>query len=434
MPQGIGVLKGNQKMARVCYQDTFKKVELVAVPKAASFQVPRSSQTALQTISISNIDHQPENVEQKAEPVEPMETVSNPMLVKRSNSKWSMCINFTNLNEACGKDPHPLPNVRKLVERATCYGHMSFLDASSGCHQVQLWLDNQEKTAFYAGDAIYCYIMMSFGLKNVGATYQKQIFGLCGAKKRIEVNLDKFQVVQQMEPLNTIKDVQRLTGRLAALHIFIAKSAKRCLPFFKALREPKNFQWTDKCQWAFNELKQYLASPPLLSKPVEGEKLYLYLGITHEVIDKIPRADNKRADKLSKLASSQDINHQSTTFIEILDAPSYADPTAECQVLSTNPSSVNWATLLINYLQDDELPEDPSDAQLIRCKVTHFILIDDQLYKRATSMPLLCCLTPYEAEYAIREVHERGVDLFGPFVKGKEGCRHLIIAMDYFTK
>ncbi|GKV41928.1 hypothetical protein SLEP1_g49396 [Rubroshorea leprosula] len=74
-----------------------------------------------------------------------------------------------------------------------------------------------------------------------------KFLGYVVSKKGIEVNPEKVQAVQQMEQPKTIKDVQRLTGHVAALHRFIARSAERCLPFFKALREPKNFQWTDEC-------------------------------------------------------------------------------------------------------------------------------------------------------------------------------------------
>ncbi|GKV52679.1 hypothetical protein SLEP1_g59250, partial [Rubroshorea leprosula] len=382
--------------------------------------------------------------------VEYSQWVSNFVLIKKPNSKWRMCIDFTNLNEACLKDPHPLPNVEKLVECAAGHECMSFLYASLGYHQVQLRLDDQEKTTFYAGDAIYYYVMIPFRLKNAGATYQKlvQVVFKLQIGRNIEVYVDdmivtnlraedhidnlneifqnlrqawrklnplkcmfvvesckfmgyvvskkgtdKVQAVQQMKPPKIVKDVQRLTSRLVALHRFIAKSTERCLPFFKALREPKNFQWTNKCQQAFNELKQYLASLPLLSKPVEGEKLYLYLGITDEAInsillkelkigfvsfqiDKIPMADNKQADELSKLSSSQDINSQRTTFIEILDAPSYDDLIPECQVLSTDPSSPSWTTPLINYFQSGKLPENTFEARLVRRKVAHFNLID----------------------------------------------------------
>ncbi|GMH09600.1 hypothetical protein Nepgr_011441 [Nepenthes gracilis] len=85
-----------------------------------------------------------------------------------------------------------------------------------------------------------------------------------------------------MAPPRNVKDVQRLTGRLAALSRFLAKSGDKYQPFFKALRGTKSngFQWTADCQAAFDELKQYLASPPLLASPRDGEELYLYLAVS----------------------------------------------------------------------------------------------------------------------------------------------------------
>ncbi|GKV01868.1 hypothetical protein SLEP1_g14382 [Rubroshorea leprosula] len=211
-PQGVGVLKGNQKMARACYQDTLKKIgtKLTEEERAELLKFLRDNQDVFAwttnempgipaelTIHKLSTDPTKRPVVQKRhlfgpekqaaieeeiqkllqagfiKRVEYSEWVSNPVLVKKPNGKWRMCIDFTNLNEACPKDPYPLPNVKKLVERAAGHERMSFLDASSGYHQVQLLLDDQEKTTFYAGDAIYCYVMMPFGLKNAGATYQK---------------------------------------------------------------------------------------------------------------------------------------------------------------------------------------------------------------------------------------------------------------------
>ncbi|GKV49513.1 hypothetical protein SLEP1_g56262 [Rubroshorea leprosula] len=657
-PQGVGVLKGNQRMARAYYQDTFKKVELATAPVSAEGRKP--TQLGQQAMSISDIKHRPESVEQKAEPVEPVETlstdptrrpvvqkrrlfgpekqaaideeiqkllqagfikrveyfewVSNPVLVKKPNGKWRMCIDFTNLNDACPKDPHPLPNVEKLVERAAGHERMSFLDACSGYHQIgrniEVYVDDMIVTSVRAEDHIddldetfqnLRRAQMKLNpLKCTFAVESGKFLGYVVSKKGIEVNPEKIEAVQQMEPPRTVKDVQRLTGRVAALHRFIARSAEKCLPFFKALREPKNFQWTDACQQAFDELKRYLASAPLLSKPVEGESLYLYLGVTAEAvssvllreenknqkpicykpelsgqligwsvelseydlkfqprttikgqaiadflvecisateedrtldypawvlyfdgaanvegsgagvvligpdgfkyehalrfkfqttnnaaeyealiyglklafelkvqgiqifsnsqlvvgqvngsyevrdpqlgrytsvvnrlklrfasfqIDKIPRADNHRADELSKLASSRDFNPQRSTIVEVLDAPSYTDFTTECQLLSTDPSTPSWTTPLINYLQSGELPEDLSAAKLVKRKAAHFTLLDNQLYKRAASMPLLRCLTPYEAEYAVREVHE---GVCGAHIGGKTLARKLM--------
>ncbi|GKV37220.1 hypothetical protein SLEP1_g45277 [Rubroshorea leprosula] len=99
------------------------------------------------------------------------EWVANPVLVKKANGKWRMCIDYTNLNDACPKDCYPMPNIDKLVEAASGNERLSLLDAYSGYHQVPMAPEDEEKTSFYAGDEIYCYVMMPFGLKIVGATY-----------------------------------------------------------------------------------------------------------------------------------------------------------------------------------------------------------------------------------------------------------------------
>ncbi|XP_077217828.1 uncharacterized protein LOC143852326 [Tasmannia lanceolata] len=83
----------------------------------------------------------------------------------------------------------------------------------------------------------------------------------------------------ELTPPRTIREVQRLTGLVAALGRFISKSAERCLPFFNAVKGIKTAPWTPECQAAFEELKQYLSSPPLLSKPEPGEELILYLSV-----------------------------------------------------------------------------------------------------------------------------------------------------------
>ncbi|GKU99600.1 hypothetical protein SLEP1_g12423 [Rubroshorea leprosula] len=662
-PQGVGVLRGNQNMARACYKDTFKKVELAATPSGSENRRP--TQLGQQTMSISDIEHRPNGVEQKVEPVEPVETiplnpdvlertvkigtklteeeraelleflrsnqdvfawttdempgipaeltvhklstdptrrpvvqkcrlfgpekqaaideeiqkllqegfirrveysewVSNPVLVKKPNGKWRMCIDFTNLNEACPKNPHPLPNVEKLVERAAGHERMSFLDASSGYHQVQLLLDDQEKTAFYVGDAIYCYVMMPFGLKNAGATYQKLVqiifklqigrnievyvddmivtsvraedhigdlksgkfLGYVVSKKGIEVNLEKVQAVQQMESPKTVKEVQHLTGRIAALHR------------------------------AFDELKQYLASAPLLSKPMEGESLYMYLGVTEGAVSSVLLKEENKNQKpicyVSKVLQGIEQkyplaekaafalvytarklrtyfqSHQIVVYTDfplkkILQKPELSGRLIRWSVELNAAANVEGSSAEAVLLGPDGFKSEHvlSDSQLVVCQIDKIPRADnqraDELSKLASSQEtnphsstneqpqcpyyaaLLRCLTPYEAEYAVREVHEGvcgthiggktlvrkllrhgyywptmvedvqnyvkkcptcqfnaddihmpgemlssltspwpfaqwGVDLLGRFIKGKEGCTFLVVAVDYFTK
>ena len=76
----------------------------------------------------------------------------------------------------------------------------------------------------------------------------------------------------------TVKEVQKLTDRIAALNRFISRATDKCLPFFKTLKQA--FAWTDECEEAFQDLKRYLSNPPLLSSLKEGENLYLYLAVS----------------------------------------------------------------------------------------------------------------------------------------------------------
>jgi hypothetical protein len=87
-----------------------------------------------------------------------------------------------------------------------------------------------------------------------------------------------------MRPPARIKDVQKLTGSLAALSRFISRLAERALPFFKLLRKSGPFSWTKEVEQAFQELKQHLVSLPILVAPEPRESLYLYIAVAAEVV------------------------------------------------------------------------------------------------------------------------------------------------------
>ena len=89
-----------------------------------------------------------------------------------------------------------------------------------------------------------------------------------------------------MRPPGCIKDVQKLTGSLAALSRFISRLAERALPFFKLLRSGP-FPWTEEAEQAFQELKQHLTSLPILVAPELGETLFLYLAASAEAVSMV---------------------------------------------------------------------------------------------------------------------------------------------------
>ncbi|CAA0825649.1 Uncharacterized mitochondrial protein AtMg00860, partial [Striga hermonthica] len=267
------------------------------------------------------------------------EWISNTVMVRKALSKWRMCIAFRDLNLACPKDHYPLPRIDQLVDSTAGCELLSMMDASQGYHEIPLAPEDQSKVSFITSKGTYCYVVMPFGLKNAGATYQRlmdrmlksqigrnmevyvddilvksrssashvedlkeafktlraygmklnpskcafgvragRFLGYIVTEKGIEVNKDKVQAILDMAQPKNVREVQVLTGRIAGLSRFITRAAERSFPFFKLLKK-KAFQWNDEAQMAFEKLKEFLSELPLLTKPEPGDELVLYISV-----------------------------------------------------------------------------------------------------------------------------------------------------------
>ena len=217
-----------------------------------------------------------------------------------------MCVDFTDLNKACLKDSYPLSHIDQLVDSTAGHKLFSFMDVFSGYNQIRMNGADQEKTSFVTSQGSFCYEVMPFGLKNAGPTYQrlvnhmfrpqigwnvkvyvddmlvkspdeeehlddlqeifdtlrrfsmklnpsKCVFRVSSEKflkfmvshRGIEANPKKIKAILNMKPPQSIKEVQSLTKRVAALNRFVSKATNKCLPFFKVLK--KAFEWMDEC-------------------------------------------------------------------------------------------------------------------------------------------------------------------------------------------
>jgi hypothetical protein len=104
------------------------------------------------------------------------EWLANPVLVRKSNGKWRMCIDFIDLNKAYPKDDFPLPRIDQLVDSTVGCELMSFQDAYSGYHQIHMNPADIPKTAFITPFGTFCHLRMPFGLRNVGATFARLVY------------------------------------------------------------------------------------------------------------------------------------------------------------------------------------------------------------------------------------------------------------------
>jgi hypothetical protein len=99
------------------------------------------------------------------------EWLANPVLIKKKNGKWRICVDYTSLNKVCPNDPFPLPRIDQVVDKTARSETLCFLDAYSGYHQISLSEFEQLVTVFITPFGCYYYIKMPFGLKNARATY-----------------------------------------------------------------------------------------------------------------------------------------------------------------------------------------------------------------------------------------------------------------------
>ena len=106
-----------------------------------------------------------------------------------------------------------------------------------------------------------------------------KFLGFIVNNRGIEANPDKIKVVLNMQPPSNTKEIQRLTGRIAALSRFVSRSSDKCQTFFQ-VQKKKTFHWDAHYEEAFSALKTYLSSPPpppILVSPSDGELPTLYL-------------------------------------------------------------------------------------------------------------------------------------------------------------
>ena len=99
--------------------------------------------------------------------------MANVVVVPKNEGRWQVCVDYTNLNNACPKDSFPLARIDQIVDSTTGHGMLSFLDALFGYHQILMAPTDEEKTDFITPHGLYCYRVMPFRLKNAGATYKR---------------------------------------------------------------------------------------------------------------------------------------------------------------------------------------------------------------------------------------------------------------------
>ena len=126
-----------------------------------------------------------------------------------------MCIDFTDQNQACQKDSLLLPKIDQLVDSTTGHKLLSLMDAFSRYNQILMDEEYQEKTSFVTSQGLYCYKVMPFGLKNIGATYQRLVNHMFSHQigRNVEVYVDNM-LVKSKDEANHLDDLKETFNTL----------------------------------------------------------------------------------------------------------------------------------------------------------------------------------------------------------------------------
>ena len=276
--------------------------------------------------------------------------VSNIVPVEKKNTgNIRICVDFRDLNKATPKDEYPMPIADMLINDASGHKVISFLDGNAGYNQIFMAEQDMSKTAFRCPGfvGLFEWVVMTFGLKNAGATYQRAMnlifhdllgivleiyiddivvksdgfdhhladlrlafermrryglkmnplkcaFGVSAGKflgfiiheNGIEIDPKKVEAIRNLEEPTCKRDVQKLLGKINYLRRFISNLAGKIESFVPLLRlkNEAEFTWGAEQRDAFNYIKRCLSNPPILRAPKSGAPFRLYIAAEDRVI------------------------------------------------------------------------------------------------------------------------------------------------------
>ncbi|KAA0066956.1 uncharacterized protein E5676_scaffold595G00600 [Cucumis melo var. makuwa] len=267
--------------------------------------------------------------------------IANIVPVRKKNGQLRVCVDFCNLNNACPKDDFLLPVMEIMIDATAGHEALSFMDGSSGYNQIRMALDDEEKTTFRTPKGIYCYKVMPFGLKNVGATYQRAMQRIFDdmLHKHIECYVDDL-VVKSKKKCDHLKDLKLVLDRLRKYQLrmnplkcaFGVTSGKflgfivrhrgievdhskidtiQKMPSRKNLHELRRLQG----RLAYiRSIKKYLLNPSVLSAPAAGKPLILYIAAQETSLGALLAQENDKGKEcalyyLSRTLTEAELNY-----------------------------------------------------------------------------------------------------------------------------
>nr|GEW25311.1 reverse transcriptase domain-containing protein [Tanacetum cinerariifolium] len=291
-----------------------------------------------------------------------------------------------------------------MVESLCGYPFKFFLDAYKGYHQIQLVEADKEKTAFHTGQLQKWSIML--GEHNITYRPRTSIKGQILADFLNEMLGNALQgvsvAVTQEEPWTLFTDGSSCVDGSAEYEALVTGLR------IATQMGVKNVQVNVDSKLVANQvLGTYVAKEDNMIKYLEIVK-GLVIRFTTFSISQVPRSRNKKADALSKIASTSFAHLSKQVLVEVLETKSITGKEVIAVIEEEGPT---WMTELVDYLKEGILPRYEKEAQKLRLKARQYELIEGVLYKRSFLTPWLRYVGPFQAEYVMRKIHKRSCSM-----------------------
>jgi hypothetical protein len=257
-----------------------------------------------------------------------VENAAGELIPQRTTTGWRVCIDYRKLNSHTRKDHFPLPFIDQILERLAGQSYYCFLDGYSGYNQVAVDPQDQEMTTFTCPFGTFAYRRMPFGLCNAPATFQRcmmsifsdmvenflevfmddfSVFGssfdnclhnlslvlkrcketnlilswekshfmvqkgiVLGhvvSKRGIEVDRAKVELIENLPPPTSVKQIRSFLGHAGFYRRFIKDFSKVSRPLCNLLGKDTPFNFDEACHEAFQKLRSLLSSAPIMKPP-----------------------------------------------------------------------------------------------------------------------------------------------------------------------
>ncbi|RVW92724.1 Retrovirus-related Pol polyprotein from transposon 297 [Vitis vinifera] len=208
--------------------------------------------------------------------------MANVIPVPKKDDKVRVCVDYRDLNKASPKDDFLIPHIDMLVDSTTRHSMLSFMDGHAvWVEECRSHLSRAATTLFHDMMHKYVEFILRLNLKKCtfGVTSRK-LLGHIVSKCGIEVDPEKIRAILDMPASRIEREIRGFLGRLQYISRFIARLTDICEPIFCLLRKNQPTIWNDDCQHAFEKIKEYFLSPPVLVPLTPGCPLLLYLSVS----------------------------------------------------------------------------------------------------------------------------------------------------------